>query len=588
MKSYHFKSGSSKLVIYQLLLRVFSNVNNKNKLYGTLAQNGSGKFNDINSKVLNSLKDLGISHIWYTGILEHSSLSAYKENGILADDPHVVKGRAGSPYAIRDYYDVDADLSVDVSNRLTEFEQMVQRTHECGLKAIIDFVPNHVARSYHSDMNPGRKNDFGKDDDTQKLFAPQNDFLYLQNETFQFPSDYLPLDGGTLPRGYKKFVESPAKVTGNDVYSSHPSSNDWFETIKINFGVDPNAPHDCFFDPIPSSWIKLLDILLYWCEKGVDGFRCDMAEMVPAEFWEWIIPCVKTHHPKVIFIAEIYKPELYEHYLDKGYFDFLYDKVSLYDTLGGIIRGYNSADDISDCIRSVEKYSERMLSFMENHDEERIASRFFASNPFAGIPTMVVSACISKGPVMIYFGQEVGESATDVVGFAGDRGRTSIFDYCSAPELQKWFNKGKCDGALLSPEQKTLRDTYSLLLNFVSKSDAIHHGGLYDLQYANRHHQSEGFDEKFHFAFLRHSKEEKLLVVVNFNKDTEYETYIRIPADALVCMGMDVKKKFNFTSVLGSVVLGNHTADELYKEGNRFSGLKLKLVPNSAYIIRIH
>jgi glycosidase len=588
MKRHHFISGTSKLVIYQLLLRVFSNTNGSNKSYGTLAENGSGKFNDIDETVLNSLRDFGVSHIWYTGIIEHSSLSAYPEFGIQSDDPHIVKGRAGSPYAIRDYYDVDADLAVNVDERLKEFETMIQRTHDCKLKAIIDFVPNHVARSYHSDMNPGEKNDFGKGDNTQQLFNSQNDFLYLQDETFQSPSDYIPLGGGTLPKGFTKFVESPARVTGNDVYSSHPSSNDWFETIKINFGVDPNPPHKCFFDPIPSSWIKLLDILLYWCKKGVDGFRCDMAEMVPAEFWEWIIPCVKTKYPKVVFIAEIYKPELYENYLDKGYFDFLYDKVDLYDTLGGVIRGYNSADDISQCIRNVERYSERMLSFMENHDEERLASRFFASNPFAGVPAMVISACISKGPVMIYFGQEVGEPAKDIVGFAGDRGRTSIFDYCTAPELQKWFNQGKCDGAKLSADQKNLRATYSLLFNFISKSQAIHHGDLYDLQYVNRHHQSEGFDEKYHFAFLRHSKEEKLLIVVNFNKETEYQMYIRIPLDALNCMGMDIKKKFNFTSVLGSEVIGSLTAGELFTEGDRFSGLKLKLLPNSAYIICIH
>jgi glycosidase len=332
----------------------------------------------------------------------------------------------------------------------------------------------------------------------------------------------------------------------------------------------------------------LLDILLYWCKKGVDGFRCDMAEMVPAEFWEWIIPCVKTHFPEVVFIAEIYKPDLYEHYLKKGYFDFLYDKVNLYDTLGGIIRGHQPADDITHCIRAVEKYSERMLSFMENHDEERIASSFFASNPFCGIPAMVVAACISKGPVMIYFGQEVGEPASQNVGFSGVRGRTSIFDYCAAPEVQKWFNKGKCDGALLSTDQKTLRTTYSLLLNFVSTSEAIHDGEVYDLQYINRHHQSEGFDEQFHFAFLRHTNNEKLLVVVNFNKETTYDTHIRIPMDALTCMGLDIKKKINFTSVLGKEVIGNLTAGELYEKGNRFSGLKLKLIPNSAYIITIH
>jgi len=587
MKKYHFINGSSKLIVYQLLLRVFSNTVSQNIPYGTIQENGSGKFKDINLKVLKSLKDFGVSHIWYTGILEHSSLSAYPKFNIPCDDPYIVKGRAGSPYAIRDYYDVDPDLAVKVDKRLEEFEKLIQRTHKSGLKAIIDFVPNHVARSYHSDKNPGRVKDFGVDDDTTKLFDVKNDFLYLQNTKFQTPKEYVPLDGAALPKDYIKHEESPAKVTGNDIYNAAPGLTDWFETIKLNFGVEPHPPHRCNIDPLPSTWIKFLDILLYWCEKGVDGFRCDMAEMVPAEFWEWIIPCVKTKFPEVIFIAEIYKPELYEHYLEKGYFDFLYDKVCLYDTLGGIIRGYKSADDISDCIRQVEKFPDRMLSFMENHDEERIASKFFAKNPFAGFPAMLISACISKGPVMIYFGQEVGESASQNVGFAGDRGRTSIFDYCSAPELQKWYNQGKCDGAFLSDDQKTLRATYSSLLNFVASSEAIRDGGIYDLQYANRHHQSEGFDERFHFAFMRHSKNEKLLVVVNFNKETAYQTHIRIPKDALKCAGIVSKKNLIFTSVLGGEELGNMSAEALYEEKNRYSGLKLKLIPNSAYIIRI-
>ncbi|MBL7922648.1 MAG: alpha-amylase family protein, partial [Bacteroidia bacterium] len=479
MKKNHFAPLAHKHIIYQLLVRVFSNAVSKNKAYGTLRENGCGKFIDIDESVLSAIQELGVTHIWYTGILEHSSLSAYPEAGIPADDPFIVKGRAGSPYAVRDYYDVDPDLAVQVNQRLEEFEAMLNRTHAAGLKAIIDFVPNHVARSYASDKNPGRQPDFGAEDDPSVMFRPDNNFLYLAGEGFTPPADYQPLGGAKLRAGRSRFQEHPARVTGNDVYSSQPSSNDWFETIKLNFGVDPHPPHHCYFDPLPRTWLQLLDILIYWCEKGVDGFRCDMAEMVPAEFWEWIIPCVKTRFPDCIFIGEIYKPGLYRHYLEKGYFDYLYDKVSLYDTLCGIIRGQTPADELSRCIKSVEDFSEKMLSFLENHDELRLASSQFTGEIMTAWPAMVVCATCSKGPVMLYFGQEVGETADVNVGFAGERGRTSIFDYCAAPEHQKWYNRGRCDGGKLSEPQRYLRRAYASLLRLAACSEAINKGGFY-------------------------------------------------------------------------------------------------------------
>ena len=583
-----FSPQTHKHIIYQLVLRWFSNTKTKNKPFGTVKENGCGKFNDINERVLKSLKEFGVTHIWYTGVLEHSTMTAYPEINQPADDPRIVKGRAGSPYAVRDYYDVDPDLAVDIPNRMAEFEAMISRTKSAGLKSIIDFIPNHVARSYQSDMNPGNIPDFGTSDDKTVLFHPDNNFLYLSGESFVPPSDYQPLGGMKIPATQLNFVEFPAKVTGNDVYSAYPSSNDWFETIKLNFGVDPHPPHTCFFDPVPRTWQKLLDILLYWAKKGVDGFRCDMAEMVPAEFWEWVIPCVKTHFPDVLFIAEIYKPELYERYLEKGYFDYLYDKVRLYDTLGGVIRGHTAADELTHCARSVEKFPEKMLSFMENHDEERLASSFFAGDGFAGVPAMYVSALLSKGPVMVYAGQETGEDAAENVGFAGLRGRTSIFDYCSVPSLQKWYNKGKCNGALLSEEQQLLRTQYAELLNFASTHDAIINGGFYDLQYINRHHQSEGYDERYVYSFIRHTAGEKLLILVNFNRTSAYDLHLRIPAEALRHIGLSGKKEIHYKGLLNTTIEGAITPSKLYVEHDRFSGLPLRLEPNSAYVISMY
>lgn len=587
MKMGHFSSGRHKQVIYQLVLRLFSNTKTANKPYGTIRENGCGKFADITPQVLQSLKDFGVTAIWYTGVLEHATLTDYTAEGMPADDPRIVKGRAGSPYAIRDYYDVDPDLAEDVSARMEECEDLFRRTRAAGLRSLIDFVPNHVARSYHSDRNPGRLPDFGVNDDTSVLFHPRNDFLYLPGETFHPPADYQPLGGKRWPSSALHYREYPARVTGNDVYSATPSSNDWFETVKLNFGVHPHPPHPCFFDPVPPVWEKLLDILLYWAAKGVDGFRCDMAEMVPAEFWEWVIPCVKTQYPDVIFIAEIYKPELYLRYLETGYFDYLYDKVSLYDTLVGILKGHTPADEITRCARSIEQHPEQMLSFLENHDEERLASPDVVGDAGAVLPAMAICALLSKGPVMVYFGQESGETGEGNVGFAGERRRTSIFDYCGVPAHQQWYNKGKCDGGGYSGQQHQLRAAYKALLRFAVAAPAICDGGFYDLQYINRHHQSEGFDERYLYAFLRHASSQKLLIVVNFSKTGAAQLHLRIPPDALHHIGLGDAAVIRFKTVLGGEEEVVMPVRDVFTEGDRYSGLPLQVPAKGIKVIHL-
>lgn len=586
MVSSYFTSHHHKLIIYQLFVRLFGNQKAFSKSYGTIEENGCGKFNDITDTALQELSAMGISHVWLTGILEHSTVTDYSQFGMKGDSPYLVKGRAGSPYAIRDYYDVDPDLAVDVNNRMQEFNALVKRIHSNDLKVIIDFVPNHVARSYHSDVKPEGIKDLGEDDLVSHFFNVNNNFLYLQNTHFTIPGDYVPLNGEEGIGNRNDYHESPARVTGNDIYSASPSANDWFETVKLNFGVDPNPPHHCYFDPIPDTWQKLLDILLYWSAKGVDGFRCDMAEMVPAEFWEWVIPCVKTHFPKVFFIAEIYKPELYERYLETGCFDYLYDKVRLYDTLVGIIKGHTNADELTNCARSVERHPERMLFFLENHDEERIASFRFAGDPNKAIPGMVAGAALSCGPVMIYNGQECGETGDEIVGFAGSRGRTSIFDYTSMPEHLKWMNKGRFDGAKLSPETKKLRNFYVKLLNVINKSEAISSGKFYDLQYVNRHHLSEGFNEKYIYAYLRYTENERVLVICNFNTSEDYNVQVKIPQDAMKLMDIDHPASYMFYDLLNDEEIGESHSQEFTSLAEREKGVSIKMKSNAARIIR--
>jgi glycosidase len=507
--------AKEKVVVYQMMTRLFGNTKTLNKRYGTRDENGVGKFNDISPAALQSLKVLGATHIWYTGVLEHAVLTDYTAYGIPLDDADVVKGRAGSPYAIKDYYDVNPDLAVDVSKRIEEFEALIARTHEQGLRVVIDLVPNHVARAYKSDAKPVGVKDFGEGDDSGAAFKPSNNFYYLPGQTFQPPREYVSLGAdNTFPTKGGGFQEVPAKATGNDQFTATPGVNEWFETVKLNYGVDIQGGRKTYFDPIPNTWEKVHHILAYWAAKGVDGFRCDMAEMVPVEFWQWVIPKIKSAYPDVIFIAEIYNPNEYRNYIERGHFDYLYDKVQLYDTLRGLIRQERSSADIPHIQNYLAGINHQMLHFLENHDEQRIASPAFAGDPWKALSAMVVSATIDQGPIMIYFGQEVGEPGAGEEGFNGNDGRTTIFDYWGVPEHQKWLNGGKFDGGGLSEEQKALRQFYGDLLNLAKTNPAIVRGNYFDITHHNLHFGN--IPDKV-LAYVRANGDEKLLIIAGFN-----------------------------------------------------------------------
>ncbi len=529
------RTSSGKIVVYQMMTRLFGNKNTTNKTYGTIEENGVGKFADINQKALKGIAELGATHVWYTGVIEHAVLTDYTAYGIPLDDADVVKGRAGSPYAIKDYYDVNPDLAVNVQRRMEEFEALVDRTHNEGLKVIIDFVPNHVARAYRSDAKPPGIKDLGQDDDTTASFKPSNNFYYLPGKAFEVPAGYNALGPEhTFPTKDGKFDEHPAKVTGNDQFTHAPGVNEWFETVKLNYGVDIQLGRTKHFDPVPDTWKKMRDILLFWTSKKVDGFRCDMAEMVPVEFWNWVIPQIKEANPSIVFIAEIYNPAEYVNYIRIGKFDYLYDKVQLYDTLRLLITGRNSTSDIPAIQKSLEGINDHMLHFLENHDEQRVASSYFAGDPMKALPAMVISATIDRGPVMIYFGQEVGEPGAGFEGFQGNDGRTTIFDYWGVPEHQKWVNGGEFDGGLLSDQQKHLRSFYGSLLNFVKDSPAISSGNYADLTEANI--RAGNFDPKIS-AFMRYNEGQKLLILCGFNP-AERQTKVSIPADIAAAAGL--------------------------------------------------
>lgn len=512
----------NKLIIYQVFTRLFGNNNNHCINNGSITENGCGKMADFTAKALNEIKKLGATHIWYTGIIEHATQTDYRRYNIRPDHPAIVKGKAGSPYAIKDYYDVDPDLAKDVPERMKEFEQLVQRTHRSDLKVIIDFVPNHVARQYHSDAQPDGTSQLGANDDTNYAFSPYNNFYYIPQAELHGQFDMK----GAAAEPYKEY---PAKATGNNRFDAYPNINDWYETVKLNYGVDYQNGGTRHFDPVPDTWTKMLDIMMFWAGKDIDGFRCDMAEMVPVEFWEWAIPQVKAQYPAILFIAEVYNPREYSNYLLRGKFDYLYDKVGLYDTLRDVVCGGESATAITRSWQSLGGMEKRMLNFLENHDEQRIASDFFASNPCKAIPALIVSACMNTNPMMIYFGQEFGELGMDSEGFSGRDGRTTIFDYWSVDTIRRWRNDGKFDGKMLTEDQRHLHSIYQRILTLCNEEKAISQGAFFDLMYANLN--GWRFNEHKQYAFLRKFEKELLLFVVNFDH-VSAELAINIPSHA--------------------------------------------------------
>ncbi len=520
-----------KPIIYQLFPRTFTNYNETRKHNGSRLENGCGTFDGITDKALSSIRELGATHVWFTGVIRHATAEH--------NNPTITKGQAGSPYAITDYYDVDPDLATNVENRMAEFDNLVNRTHKAGLKVIIDFVPNHVSREYKSVCKPRTVRDLGQDDHSEWAFSPLNNFYYLPNEPFQ---PQFAIEG---------YEENPARVTGNDCFTAHPTKNDWYETVKLNYGVHYQGGCEKQFDPIPNTWQKMLHILRFWAKHKVDAFRVDMAEMVPQEFFAWVIPQLHISYPKVQFIGECYNPALYRPYLEAG-FNYLYDKVGMYDYLRGVTSRSCPAEGITAKWQNVDDIRDRMLYFLENHDEQRIASGFFCGSGMCAEPAMIVAATLGKNPVMIYAGQELGEKGMDMEGYSGIDGRSSIFDYWGIESIQAWANKGKFDGKHLTKEQKELRSFYQRLLTTARDNAVVSEGEMYDLEYA----QGEGFNKHEQYTFLRKNDNELLLVVVNFD-DKQVDIKVRIPQDAFDYLKQEQWSKTKTTDLLTGKNLKN-------------------------------
>lgn len=508
-----------KAIIYQIFTRLFGNTNTTRKHNGTLTDNGCGKLNAFTPAVLRRIKELGATHVWYTGVIRHATTTDYTRYGIPRQHPAVVKGNAGSPYAITDYYDIDPDLATNVEKRMNEFESLVKRTHKAGLKMIIDFVPNHVARQYKSTAKPKGIADFGENDNTGMQFSPQNNFYYCPEQSFAADIDLY--HGEELP-----YEEFPAKATGNDCFGNRPGRNDWYETVKLNYGVDycDAGGVSTHFSPTPDTWKKMLDILLFWAGKGVDAFRCDMAEMVPSAFWQWVTTEVRKKHHNVKFIGEVYNPGRYREYINAG-FDYLYDKVGMYDSLRDVVCGHRSATDITRQWQTNDDIADHMLYFLENHDEQRIASDFFAGDARKGIPALMTSALMRTNPFMLYAGQEYGERGMDEEGFSGRDGRTTIFDYWSVDSLIHGYSSRR----QLTKEEKSIEATYKKVLNIATSEKAVTEGKFFDLMYVNP--TSADFNADRQYVFLRSNEDDLMIVLANFS-DENSDCKINIPQHA--------------------------------------------------------
>ena len=563
---------SNKLIIYQMMFHLWGNTVTNPQKNGHSTTNGTTKFIDVSNKALIILHDKGFTHLYTTGIIEHATKEDYSDYGCTLDHPSIVKGSCGSPFAIKDYYDVNPFLANNPENRLDEFNLMVDRIHENKLKIILDFVPNHLARNYQSDKKPDGVNDFGFNDRKDVDFSPQNNFYYLPGTQFIVPNN------GEIDSNIEAYVEIPAKASGNNVFSSQPTIHDWFETVKLNYGIDYHNNGHIHFDPIPDTWYKMLEVLTYWTNLGVDGFRCDMAEMVPVEFWAFVIPKIKEINPDLIFIAEIYQPSLYADYIYKGHFDYLYDKVGLYDSLRSLMEQKSEAH--TSLITQVwqqesGEFSNKMLRFLENHDETRInSSGFAAHNIWSSIPAMLITSTLHGGPFMIYFGQEFGEKANEIEGFNDADDRTTMFDFWRVDSHQRWFNHGKFNHDLLTSQEIEIDHFYQQLFNFVKNSNAVQMGQFFDLQYVQR----ENYPSKYVYAYLRYTNDEQLLFVINFHASDYFQLEIVIPD-----LAFELMNKYNLKWKIENMFTPPTIE---YKNDEISDKIFVEIPPNSALIFK--
>ena len=578
-------------VIYQLFVRHFSNFSTGAIPWGSREQNGCGTFNAVTDAALESIARMGVTHLWLTGVLRHATRSEY--DGLPADPACIVKGLAGSPYAVTDYFDVDPDLAECVEARRAEFAALLRRCRRWGMVPVIDFVPNHVSRQYRSRVRP--ESTFGAYDNAEVFFARDNAFYYLEPHRTDMPM--------TMPDGEYAPERGIGRVTGNNVASWTPGAYDWYETVKLNYGTDYRhgasaaAALPSLLAPeyaLPRTWQLMNEVLAYWQDMGVGGFRCDMAHMIPLPFWRWIIAHARLRDCSAFFMAEGYDDHLklvegpvHRALLEAG-FDGVYDGVS-YEALRKIYEGGSWANDLDTLHLPQNPLFYKGVRYVENHDEPRLAAPQYwgGVGGLVSRAVMVAQYCTTCGPVLVYNGQEAGERADGPGGYGGDNGRTSIFDYTSLPHFQNWTNGGLFDGARMTPGQQKLRAFTARLLTLL-QHPALSRGEFYGLNWANRDTPGYGRLPGDHvsghhlYAFLRYNRKAKsaILVVCNFSATQAVETHLHIPAHARAWAGRK-PGNYVFVSLLDERQPIIRTDDTQLEE----SGMPVALEPGDAIVL---
>ncbi len=546
-----FSKINSNVVIYELPVRTY--------LAKGAHEENTGKLSYLTIEVLKEIKELGVDYIWIAGILENANPKIV--------DPDVVKGDAGSFYAIYDNWDISSQVG-----NLDEFDALIERAHSIGLRVLIDFIPNHTARVHKTDVVCKEEIDFGKGENPNENFSLDNNFYYLgSNSTFVPPKTSLPgvdgfFDMDIFMPGIQ--FESPARVTGNNVLSALPQYHDWYETVKLNYGLNLFSDGKPFIGA-SKTWKQMLDVAIYWLNKGVDGFRVDVTHGVAVEFWYYFINEVRKVQPNAFFVAEAFEEDPIKStgFSLEKLFDAGFDSVLNGPMYWNLRRQALLSQNMNSSTyyhspgsrKSILDNGYSFTHYMGNHDEVRLASSFFAPSlesrvdrAWLGLAYSIYAALL-PGNFLIHGGDEFQEEASLPGVFGGYDGRTSIFDFVYQPQTRTWLYEERPHWMI------NFREMYRRLFSLKKRipfniKHSTSNPTFIDLMKIN---DSKNIS-KWVSAYVRFFNNERYLVVMNADPHNSHEVTIHFTSrrftDSLeVLSALNIKNdetRYVFTEVM--------------------------------------
>ena len=263
-----------------------------------------------------------------------------------------------------------------------------------------------------------------------------------------------------MDRQRRAYGATATSMTGSrpsrSIYGVRPDGSYAFDELPADASDWTSNEHAAFWEDkdVPDSWIKFRDIALLLDRQRRRRLSLRHGGNGTGRVLELPQLDVSRRQTRTLSCwPRSTTPTLYRDYMRLGRMDYLYDKVGLYDTLKLVMQGKESADAIAPVHADVLDIEEHMLHFLENHDEQRIASPDFAGDANRGRPAMVVSALLSRSPTMLYFAQDVGEPGDGDAGF-GDPTRTThlrLLGGTLSPALDE--RRCKFDGGALTAEE---------------------------------------------------------------------------------------------------------------------------------------